>query len=457
MSASRFDYPANRSDAQGYHRYHGAFWPPADDYAVSAVTLSPPFGDAGAEVVPLLVSLRDVIEAEWLLRKASGDTDGSAFSRADTVSSLLRGIAACLPNEADREALGWRADAVDDGYDEVGLQALADLEEDVTVVAGHLATWFGKHPGGMPTAFGCRVDAVRQRVVSEALQDREDVGRYLATLHPDLQLGAVAAFSVTQLFFMAGEGNLHPKHVAYFLPADEGVKYSPFKKTYYFANTHERLLCDQSAPLADRLLDIGVAFDPTSSRARSLSTLGVLGHEFGHAVSRSSTSYTTLNRADRWASAVLQEVAADVFGVLFMAEIWATRFDYDLEDVIAYYLAECLRYVHRGLGHFPDSDGMYLQLAYLVQVGALELTGGEDPRLVGDPPTVLAGLRSLARVLADAVLAGAAGSALALHQTCGPASAGPLRPLVDALSRHPARSVEYLQDGLDAHVAAVVR
>jgi hypothetical protein len=147
---------------------------------------------------------------------------------------------------------------------------------------------------------------------------------------------------------------------------------------------------------------------------------------------------------------VLQEVAADVFGILILADVWAPRLGIDPADCVAYYLAECLRYADRGLGHFPDSDGMFLQLSYFVQLGALDLTG--TPRLTGEPEVVLAGLRSLARVLADTLLATDAGRAVRLYQNHGPATAAPLAALVERLRPEPFRSVEYTQEHL--HTAA---
>ena len=118
-----------------------------------------------------------------------------------------------------------------------------------------------------------------------------------------------------------------------------------------------------------------------------------------------------------------------------------------------------LRYVDRGLGLFPDGDGMYLQLSYLVSLGALELVpGGEGtpPRLCGDPEVVLAGFRSLARVLADTLLAGDVERSLALYRDFGPAGqARHLAPLVAHLSTRPGASLEYLQEPAGAVSSAV--
>src|SRR5262249_16899519 len=110
-----------------------------------------------------------------------------------------------------------------------------------------------------------------------------------------------------------------------------------------------------------------------------------------------------------------------------------------------YHLAECLRYVDRGLGNFPDSDGMYLQLNYLASSGALALDGGA-PRLTGDPTAVILGLRSMARVLADPLLAGKLDDAPAFYRAYGPAGGHALHPLVVALREEPPKTIEYLQE-----------
>ncbi|GGL87923.1 hypothetical protein [Micromonospora yangpuensis] len=438
----RFDYADNLTRAGRYRDHRGAFWPPTASYRPIGLDLAPATPQLDADFPTALAGLRTAIEAEWAGAKEHGIAVPRRLADPAVTAAALRRVAGLLPAEADRRAASLRADAVEHGYTDEILKELTGLVEEVTLVAGQVSTWYGKDIRGLPTAFACRRDDQRQADVDRALEFLPDVPPYLGRLHADLRLGDLPAFGAAQLFFMAGEGDLHPKHIAYFLPEDEGVKYSPFKKTYYFANVHRALVRGVSGPLAADLLTLDTPVDLDDERFATIGTLGVLSHEFGHFVQRPATSFKELNAADRWASVVLQEVAADVFGILILAEVWAERLALTPADVIAYYLAECLRYVSRGLGHFPDSDGMYLQLSYLVQVGALETDG---VRLVGGHSAVVAGLRSLARVLADFLLAGDAELAGRLHHDYGPANPAPLRALVDALRRRPAGSVEYGQ------------
>jgi hypothetical protein len=443
---SRFDYEANRRAAGTYARHRSAFWPPSDRYAISILDLEGAAPSLAHEFDERIGALRDAIEEEWL--QAAMDEAGDGLTEPPAVASILRSLADLLPAEGDRQALALRAGAVEDGYRTEDLEALSVLAEDVSIVAARISTWYGKHLDRMPTAFGCQADSQRQRLVLEARTLEEDVREYLRSLHADLQLSEVPAFAPSRLFFMAGEGNLHPKHIAYFLPSDEGVRRSPFKKTYYFINTHEELLREQSMKLGRRHLEVGPALNLADPSQAPIPTLGVFGHEVGHAVMRPNTSYKGLNELDRWASVVLQEVSADVFGSLILAEVWETQLGYRREAAISYYLSECLRYTNRGLGHFPDSDGMFLQLSYLTSLGALRVVEDGGTRLVGEPAVVLAGLRSLARVLADTLLGGTAESARDLYETFGPRSrhGQTLMPLLDELDREPVGSIEYSQE-----------
>jgi hypothetical protein len=449
VAADRFDYEFNLGRAGSYRSHRSPFWPPAGSYEISCLSLTGSTPGLGDGFLRSLAGLKSAVEAEWHEAKEAGIAVRRRFNDPLPIAEAMRRIGTYLPGETDRRAAALRADAVQYGYTDAILRELAELREEVTLVAGQISTWYGKEVKGLPTAFACRRHDAGEALVARALRTGDNVEAYLRRLHADLRLGDLPSFGVAELFFMAGEGNLHPKHIAYFLPEDEGVKYSPFKKTYYFGNTHRALLENISAPLSAQFLQLDVKFDSTDARFGNIPTLGVLSHEFGHFVHRPATDFRALNTADRWASVVLQEIAADVFGILVLADVWAGRLGIAPADVVAYYLAECLRYVDRGLGHFPDSDGMFFQLSYFVQLGALTLEQGDGgPHLTGESQTVLPALRSLARVLADALMAGDADAAMALYRAYGPAFPAPLLPLVAELRRRPSTSVEYTQEHL---------
>jgi len=439
---NRFDYEGNRRASREYGHRWSAFWPAAPDYEMSVMNLTD-WAPTSPDLQPELSRLRDVIEAQWSVAKQALRNGEEACIDAPAIAEALRVLSTKLTNESDVVAATLRAHALVAGYTDEALKALTGLDERIAVVAGSLSTWFGKQKSAMPTAFAAVVDDSKQRLVEEASGTLADVAQHMAKLHAHLALDNVPEFAATNVFFMAGEGNAHPKHIAYFLPEDEGVKRSSYKKSYYFGNTHDHLVAQATRPLAEQFLGIGSA---TAANWSRIAPLGVYAHEVGHAVRRSTTTHAELNRRDRWASVALQEAAADVFGALVLTEVWAATFRLDVGDVVAYYLGECLRYTARGLGLFPDSDGMLFQLSYLAHFGALSLRQGADgPVLDAQPSVVVAGLRSLGRVLADTLLNSAPDSAVRLFERFGPMS-GSLDTLISALDEIPARTIEYEQE-----------
>ncbi|HMG23104.1 MAG TPA: hypothetical protein VK607_17330 [Kofleriaceae bacterium] len=398
----------------------------------------------GAGLHAELETLRAAIEAEWERCHALSGNAAAGIQDA-AIARCLRRIAELLPGEADRRALGLRADVVERGEVDGALAALTGIDEDITIVAGKLATWYGKQTGGLPTAFGCVRDTASQASVTAARARLGDVTAYLCRLHEQLRLGEVPAFTATRLFFMAGEGNRHPSHIACFLPEEGAMERCSLQKTYYFANAHRALIDAISLPLGRRLLNLGLRPPASAASFGAIPALGVLAHQFGRSVHREGASFAALDAADRWASCVLQETAAGVFGALVLAEVLAPRLGLEPSDVIAYHLAECLRYLDRGFGNFPDSDGAYLQLNYLASSGAFALDGGV-PRLTGEPAAVIDGFCSMARALADTLLAGRVDDALAFYRAYGPAGSHALHPLLVALREESPKTIAYLQE-----------
>jgi hypothetical protein len=444
---SRFDFEANVENASSYTSSLSPFWPPAESYRIAFLDLAEAAPAAPAEFYSVLARLRSAIESEWAAGKSGADGERTRFLQPEPVAKALVRIADLVEREVDRTILLARAQCVAEGYSDEALAEMATPGEQLAVVAAKLATWYGKEVGGRPTAFACRRNEELGVIVDHLSSRRDEAAQYLRALHADLELRDIPVFAPSELFFMAGEGNLHPKHIAYFLPADEGVKRSSFKKTYYFANTHRTLLSNLSWPLFDRHVELEGAPGEAARAHDSLPCAGVLAHEAGHFVLRPHTSFKDLNAADRWASVTLQEVAADVFGTLIVAEVFAESIGASAEHVLAYYLAECVRYAQRGLGFFPDSDGMLLQLDYLVSVGALDVVEDDaGARLRGSPAAVLAGLRSLARVLTDSLLSGDVERTCAIYAAFGPRVTDSMRPILARLAAEPPCSVEYLQE-----------
>lgn len=436
---TRFNFARNLTKMPEHRGSKSLYWPVGADYRLIDCILPSADAPIGAE----LAALRDLVEASWK-EAASGDELARRMPNAAAIAELLRRIADTMPRDADRRSTQLRADALEHGYNEQILAALAASREDFAFVAGNVSTWFGKQRKGLPTAFGCVSNPQEQAAVDAAASLSKEIDLYVQGLQAALRLGKVPAFVTTALFFMAGEGDGHPKQIAYFLPEDEGVKRSTFKKTYYFANAHRALIDGIALPLSRRHLDLGMPIPADAAALGKIPTLGVFAHEMGHAVHRHGVSFGAMNAVDRWASVMLQEMAADVYGTLILAEVMAPALGIEPRQIIAYHLGECLRYVDRGLGYFPDSDGMYLQLSYLSAFGALELRQGATVTLGGNPEIVLAGFRSLGRVLADTLLAGDVERSLALYRDFGPAASdNRLAPLRTVLAAERPASLAY--------------
>ena len=434
---ARFDYRSNLRQAGSFGMLESAFWPPATGYDLRPVTLAP----ARLGLVHLnrkLSELRQLIELEWQASKTRSAATTS-FKAKSEIAQTLRALARELP-EPDQHVLELRADCVEFGYDDARVAHLMAAEERVAIVAGQISTWYGKEARARPTAFGSVRDDTLARLTAQVTADRQAIDDYLGGMHKALSVRDIPNFVPSTLFFMAGEGNLHPKHIAYFLPEDEGVKKSAVKKTYYFANTHAALATAAGQSLLGRIFP---SLKPASSS--HIPPLGVLAHEVGHFILRPETSYGSLNKLNRWVSITLQEAAADIFGTLILAEIWAPSLGLTPDEAIAYHLAECLRYVCRGLGLFPDSDGMFLQLNFFAHFDAIRFDAGAGSFTV-DVQGVIACLRAMARVLADTLLYNNPAGAVAFHDRFGPASDTKLGPLLAAVQNILPYSVDYRQE-----------
>src|SRR5262249_17444276 len=140
--------------------------PPAYDYRLSYLDLANEVPAVGAGLHAELETLRAAVDAEWKRCHVLGGNAAVRIQDAATIARCLRRIAELLPREADRRALGLRANVVERGHDDSTQAALATLDEDITIVAGKLATWYGKQAGGLPTAFGCVRDTASQASVT---------------------------------------------------------------------------------------------------------------------------------------------------------------------------------------------------------------------------------------------------------------------------------------------------
>lgn len=161
----RFDYDVNLTNATRYHGYLNPFWPPAWQYSLSSLDLKAYEPVASGPWHDTLAQIRSAIEFEWLRVKRDGASGRGRFNETTELLDALENVRQYLSLESDHEALNLRMQAIRLGYTNEILQRLGQLKENVTVVAAHISTWYGKDIGRLPTAFACKMNGLQQSFV----------------------------------------------------------------------------------------------------------------------------------------------------------------------------------------------------------------------------------------------------------------------------------------------------
>ncbi len=220
-----------------------------------------------------------------------------------------------------------------------------------------------------------------------------------------LRLTSIGGFKITNLVAAAGEANLYPKHFAYFLPEDEGVKYADRKRTVVFMNTYQalfKLISLEESRLRVSIIDGGVR----ASEIGKYLIAWFRGHDVGHSVMRQETDFRAISKVDRWASMVLQEVLADVFGFLLCStKAWQTSLSLELSIACQIYAFEMLRYLRRAPREFPDAGAAFVQVQYLIDRGYAAFDS-ETGKISLSSTDMTTGMTMLAKELSRSVLAG---------------------------------------------------
>jgi hypothetical protein len=441
MNSNRFLIHHESRDTVFDNSYKEAFWPPASEYKLTTLNVSA-FAPTivNPKVNEELIRLEMLIREDWKLCISGSNPSHYQLSNKTQIAESFKRLADLFDDAQTKKALEIRAKAIEFGYSEEALMELTKTNEDVSFVAGKIGTWSAKHGVGLPSAFAAIKEVESIELIMEAHSHLELCREYLYQLHKHLVISDLPVFAPVNLFFAAGEANTHPKHVAYFLPEDEGILHSPFQKTFYFVNTHRTILQSASLPLAEEFLNLNNNMVVNLDDLKEIQTLGVFAHEIGHFVQVNGFNFTKITEKNKWVSHVMQETAADVFGILFVADSFASQFNFPRAAVVYYYLAECLRYMDRGLGVFSDSDGMFLQLNYFLELGALSY----DPTTKKLTGNIIAALRSLARILADTLLVENIERTEYLYNRFGPAGENHLVDLLQNMAEKPLKSVEYV-------------
>jgi hypothetical protein len=298
------------------------FWPEEEQHGVRYVPLHAELSDQLAPLAPKLRELAAVGDALRSLQTREGAplNTGAVDALAERTGQMLLEIAATMAGE-EAEIVRMRAAAFLEGgsHGEAALRE-GNLYElpDLTVLCGPQCTWRLKTPTPLHTVVG----AVANRTYDEMVSSLDEhLPQAAAELRGELGLGELRLdesypMRVTDMVACGGEANAYPKHFAYFLPEDEGVKGEPGqrKKTIVFRNAYRDRFTVISQPLGEAVFD-GPARDPEAPVERAL-LAWFRGHDIGHTATLPSTDYGWRLDLGHEPFMMMQEAVSDVYGLL---------------------------------------------------------------------------------------------------------------------------------------------
>ena len=285
MNSDRFFNTKEPHETENYKSYQQKFWPPMSEYKLSMMNLSESNSDnVNNDIVFEFSKIGIYIQEDWKLCLESDNPSEYTLKNKQEIANCFRKLADLYADENIKKSLALRAVIMENGYSEDTLKELAALDVDINIVVGKIATWFSKYKSGLPSAFATKKDVEATKLIEKANTYIEECKIYLTKLHKHLDISELPIFAPGNLFFAAGEANTHPKHIAYFLPEDEGILDSPHQKTHYFVNTHRKILESVSLPLAAKYLHLNNGIKYELNDFEKIQTLGVFAHEIGHFV-----------------------------------------------------------------------------------------------------------------------------------------------------------------------------
>lgn len=278
-------------------------------------------------------------------------------------------------------------------------------EQELISVCGPLGTWLGKSRKLFHSALFAIPDKKINIMIKKVDRSHLECQRFLRTLvHPKLIVQTPPLINFANLMFCSGEADLYPKHYAYFLPEDEGVKKMPSKKTLVFINVYSQMYSLISKKFSENIIQSSVD-GASNDDVKNQLALWFRGHDTGHGVQLPETNYKAMRCRGHWLSMVLQETIADVFGfILSTSRPWveiSVRSDLRLASDI--FVQEMLRYLCRGGDDFPDAGATLIQMSFLCQNGFIELDFNTI-QIKYDPDRLYDGMVVLAKYLTENVL-----------------------------------------------------
>lgn len=382
------------------------FWPQRKQHVIRTVELHEPPG-----LHPeLTVRLRKILSLANALRSLQDAGDDNLHLSSEimkVIADHLSCASSHLIDDDSRHALGCIAEGLMGGESHKAMgSTLAGLDEKELVgYVGILSTWLGKSKKFFYSGFFGTPNQKLQ-IVSDVIDKYFLVGidRLSNKLGVELKTVPGCAYKIIDLFGIAGEANSFPKHFAYFMPEDQGVKYSPVKRTIVFANTYKSLY--QHIALAQvPIFGWDESALPALEEVDKYLISWFRGHDLGHSVVTEKTNYGVLSKCDRWGSMVVQETVADVFGFLLSMDhdVIATL-QLDQDKMIRVYVLELFRYLRRGPRQFPDAGSAFIQLRMLEEYGVLTVT--PEGKINIDCKKFSSGMVFIADMLVRNVMAG---------------------------------------------------
>lgn len=383
-----------------------SFWPAARAYHIHRVDL--PLPDSLSPVVLNLIhqAIRLTDAAHHIHPVATLAGSDLFQSIEDKLSLICFKLAQEFDDPDTCRALQWRAEILADASTASQLlPKIAGLDEQKLVQGiGYLSTWIGKSKTQHYSAwFGLPNPGLQE--ISDLVDNLfPESTRWLQqNIHSDLIALPGCRYKIVDLFAIAGEANNYPKHFAYFLPEDEGVKYAPQKRTVVFANTYLNLF-ERFARTQSMLLGWSDDDLPDSHVCARYLVAWFRGHDLGHSIVLEQTVFGRLSKLDRWGSMVVQEALADVFGILMcMTHLSRQALMLDKTLQLKIFLLEMLRYLRRGPYDYPDAGAAYIQLKWMTEHQCLIWSGSH---YVVNLNAIESALTKLAAAMTHSVLAG---------------------------------------------------
>lgn len=353
------------------------FWPLSSHYHVHMMDIPLPnnFSPKALELINQAIRISDAINNIQPLNQENHD--GLIKIMKEKLAFICLRLTQEFNDEDTKKSLMMRAEILqDEKLQSELLPRIAALNENELLQGiGYMSTWIGKSKSQYHSAwFGIPNNELQN--ISDTVDKlfNKNLGWLKNTINEDLIALPFCSYKIVDLLAVAGEANGYPKHFAYFFPEDEGIKYSPVKRTVVFANTYLTMF-EKFSRKETKLFGWDKIEIPDISICSRYLIAWFRGHDLGHSIVRSCTRFDLLSKMDRWGSMVIQESLADLFGFL-MCTTEHTKHELDLDKEILgkIYLLELFRYLRRGACDFPDAGSAYIQLKYLIEEKVIDIS-----------------------------------------------------------------------------------